>query len=126
LLLQRRIGLLEDLKAKRRFPHEFEKWHRDTEIAIENIFGDNSRHVEDFTSIHYDLPIASTATPDYKFDEYYRRSLDSAAAVLNSMIDEITEYWDDEVGAAPRSAISIIAGLYDGLEVEVIIVPKGL
>ncbi len=71
---------------------EFTKWRRDTEIAIERIFGAQSRNLSDFKDIHYSLAVFTTSTPDSDFVRAYRHGLDTAAAVLSSMIDEIEEY----------------------------------
>ena len=34
---------------------KFKKWRRNTEIAITNIFGKESRHIEDFKDVRYQL-----------------------------------------------------------------------
>ena len=65
-------------------------------MAIANTFGSNSSHVADFNNVSYSLMAFSTGTPDSEFEAAYRRGLDSAASVLESMIDEIKEYWEDE------------------------------
>ena len=75
---------------------EFKKWHRDTEVAIEKIFGEGTRHSEDFSDIRYSLMMFSTSTPDSAFDEAYRSGLRTAISVLESLVDEIKEYWDSE------------------------------
>ena len=43
--LQQQINEIEELKNKPNFSPEYKKWHRDTEVAIENIFGQGTRHV---------------------------------------------------------------------------------
>lgn len=70
----------------------FSKWHRDTKVAIERIFGPQSSHVSDFEDVRYSLGIFTTDTPDYVFAEARRDGLRHAATILDSMIDEITEY----------------------------------
>lgn len=70
----------------------FTKWHRDTEIAIERIFGAQSRNLSDFNDVRYSLGVFTTSTPDSEFARAYRRGLENAAAILSSMIDEIKEY----------------------------------
>ncbi len=54
--LQRQRDLIDDLKVKPRFSQDFKKWRRDTEIAIEKIFGLDTRQIEDFKNIGY-IPI---------------------------------------------------------------------
>jgi hypothetical protein len=111
-LVQKRIDSLnkseaiERLKALRergsalintpRGSQEFKKWHRDSEVAIERIFGEGTRHSKDFTEIRYSLGMFSNVTPDSAFENAYRRGVSSAVTVLNSLIDEVSEYWDNE------------------------------
>ena len=59
--LQKALDAIEDLKQRPEDSSEFQKWHRNTEIAIANTFGENSRHVRDFTSIDYASPIATSS-----------------------------------------------------------------
>ena len=75
---------------------EFKKWQRDTEVAIENIFGQESRHVADFTSIRYSLSVSTSSTPESAWKQAFLRGLENADAVILSLIDEITEYWEDD------------------------------
>jgi hypothetical protein len=43
-LLQNQLDLIDYVKQKERFSQEFNRWKRDTEIIIENVFGNTSRH----------------------------------------------------------------------------------
>lgn len=70
----------------------FTKWHRDTKVAVKRIFGAQSGHLSDFEDIRYSLSIYTTDTPDYVFAEARRDGLRHAASVLESMIDEISEF----------------------------------
>lgn len=97
------IGRLEGLKDRasqltglRRGSQEFKKWHRDTEVAIERIFGEGTRHSKDFTDISYSLSVFTSGTPDSAFDNAYRRGVETAISILESLIDEVKEYWEDE------------------------------
>lgn len=93
------------LQSYPRFSSEFKKWHRNTQVAIENTFGEAGRHVEDFTNISYTLSVYHSNTPDHRFQQRYVAGLESVASVLESMIEEIEEYWEDEdemkVSASP-------------------------
>jgi len=75
---------------------DFKKWHRDTEVAIERIFGKGTRHSQDFKDISYSLSIFSTGTPDSEFEAAYRRGVSTAITVIESFVDEIEEYWKEE------------------------------
>lgn len=90
--LEQQVEQIALLKKKERFSQEYKKWHRDTEVAIEKIFGRDGRHLEDFKKIQF-APIAfSTGTPDSFFDDCYFEGLDDAKSTLESMIDELREY----------------------------------
>lgn len=91
--LKERAGQLAGLP---RGSQDFKKWHRDTEVAIERIFGEGTRHSKDFTDISYSLMMFSSSTPDSAFDDAYRGGVRNAISVLESLIDEVKEYWEDE------------------------------
>lgn len=92
-ILKERAGQLAGLP---RGSQDFKKWHRDTEVAIERIFGEGTRHSKDFTDIRYSLMMFSSGTPDSAFDDAYRGGVRNAISVLESLIDEVKEYWEDE------------------------------
>ena len=77
-----KIPALKNLESD--FP-EFRKWRRNTRLAIENVFGVGSDHVKEFTDIS-----------DWEFQDYYVGALNRATALLESMREEIREYWEDE------------------------------
>jgi predicted nucleotide-binding protein len=121
--LQSALQPIPFLKKQRHGGPIFKKWRRDTEIAIAHMFGDRSRHVKDFTSITYTMAFCWNTTPDSEFQKAYVNGLESAAAVLESMFDEVTEYWNeagDEVSNPPDARPSkpikvfIIHGRDDG------------
>lgn len=87
-LLEDKLSQIDKLKSLERFSPKlerfspkYEKWYRDTSVAIERIFGENTRHIKDFTGIIYHLTAFSTNTPDYKFDHAFHSGLDSARSV---------------------------------------------
>ena len=96
--LQKALDAIPELKRLPRSDSapEFKKWQRNTQIAITNTFGDKSRHIEDFTNIFYSPIVITLSTSESEWREAYERGLDSAASVLESMIDEIKEYWEEE------------------------------
>ena len=49
--LKRQIGLIDNLKSQPRFSQDFTKWKRDTEISIERIFVNDTRHINEFQNI---------------------------------------------------------------------------
>ena len=103
--LRKVLSEVPELKKMKNHSPAFNKWHRNAQVAITNTFESKSRHVEDFTKIKYSLTIFSSGTPDSEFQAAYVRGLESAAAVLQSMIEEIEEYWEDEDQTPAPSAI---------------------
>ena len=81
---------------------EFKKWHRNAEIAISYTFSRKPEYLEHFKGICYSLLVASSSTPESYFQEAYIEGLLSANAVLQSMIEEIEEYWEED---RPTSSI---------------------
>jgi hypothetical protein len=99
--LQRQLQLIDGLISKPKFSQDFQKWQRDTEIAIERIFGSETRHLKDFTQIHYSLLIASNLTSEQDYINAFRRGLESARSLLESLIQEVEDYWSDLTVAQP-------------------------
>ena len=100
VLIQSALDLIPTLGQLVDSP-EFTKWERDTRLAIENIFGQNSRNAEDFNNIdYYPNPVyLSDDSEEYDFHLYraaYIEGLEKAEAILQSMIGEIEEYWPDD------------------------------
>lgn len=95
--LKRQATIINDLKRKERYSPEFGKWLRDTEVAIERIFGSGTRHLGDFRDISYSLGVCTDRTPESDFQEAFVEGLDNANMVLQSFIEEIEEY-----GSSPQ------------------------
>jgi hypothetical protein len=91
-ILKDRAKLLVKLESGNQ---SFKKWHRDTEIAIEKIFGEGTRHYKDFNNISYSLSCFTSNTPDSAFEDAYKSGVQTAITTIESFIDEINEYWDD-------------------------------
>ena len=72
--LQKALEKIPVLKQLRDYPPEFKKWRRDTRVALEKTFGEDDSHVDDFRDVSF---------------FHYTRGLESAEAVLESMLDEV-------------------------------------
>jgi predicted nucleotide-binding protein len=94
--LERLINEIDQVKSKGRKAPDFKKWKRDTEIAIAYIFGEESRHLNDFNKIGYSLGTYMSSTPSSEFEKAFQRGLENARAILRSMVQEVEEYWDEE------------------------------
>ncbi len=94
--LQRQLNNIHILYLKPRSSNEFNKWKRDTEVAIENIFGAEKRHLKDFTDIDYISTTLVAYASDEELNQEFKQGLDRAKSTIESFIQEIQEYWDDE------------------------------
>lgn len=70
----------------------FTKWHRDVRVAITYIFGKQSAHLKEFLAIKF-RPSSSSV---FLYDAY-NRGLSRSKALLQSMADEVQNFWKDEV-----------------------------
>ena len=96
--LQRALDIIPELKELQNNSQAFKKWVRDTQVTLRNTFGDNSTQHKEFKRIGFSpTTISIMGTPNsIGIQKAYVRGLESAAAVLESMIEEIKEYWEDE------------------------------
>ena len=91
------------LKQGERFSPQFEKWQRDAEVAISFTFADRPEYVKDFKEIRYYPIFITDVTGVYEENRAYVQGLEVASSRLESMIDEIKEYWDDDEPLVPES-----------------------
>ena len=68
---------------------EFQKWRRNTQVTITQTFGEKSNHIAEFNNIYF-------SAPDPFYPNVYKNGLESAESLLESMIEEVEEYWEDE------------------------------
>ena len=90
-LLQRHMDSIQALHQSSVDSQEFTKWRRDTRVAIENIFGKNSSQSTEFGHIIF----RGHSPSNLVRRDAYTHGLERAEAILQSMIDEIEEYWPD-------------------------------
>ena len=97
---KRRIGrVLEQIPGLMELNYssrEFKKWLRDAQVAITNTFGGDSTNYKAFDRIRYTPVMAFAGTDRSVYTDAHRRGLTNATAILESMIEEIDEYWPDD------------------------------
>lgn len=81
---------------------KFDTWQRDVEIAIEHIFGKESRNNKDFTEINYEPEEETWTTHDQKNDAF-EEGMELAESTIQSMIDEIRQFWPEGESVADLS-----------------------
>lgn len=103
--LQRQLDEIPRLQGLSHDSPAITEWKRNVENAITFTFPESSRHIKDFQDVDYDPHIALVDDPldptsrhrnDHLLQQAHIRGLDSAAAILRSMITEVKEYWRDD------------------------------
>ena len=106
--LRKVLSSVPELKKLPSDSPEFKGWHRKAQVALRNTFGENSSQLNEFNKISFTPKrkrgTVSSLSPDFQVDftplpnptSAYMNGLDSAAALLKSIIEEVEEYWEDE------------------------------
>ena len=94
--LKKAIDAIPELKNRKRSSPEFEKWRRDTNIAIRNIFGESSSEVKEFPGKNDFEYVSFGEVSEKTRHKYYVEKLEKVALLLESMLDQVREYWKEE------------------------------
>ena len=100
--VQEEINNLEQLSHR---SPEFDKWNRNSRIVIANTFGEDSGHVTEFSNISFSPFMFAAGGSDSQFQQPYLRGLATARAILESMVDEVREYWKDYADSASSDVL---------------------
>ncbi len=105
--LQRVLDKVPELGDLSTDAPDFQKWRRSTKNAIASAFGEESEHLEEFTNISFRLPLLGANVVGRRFSaptrtttDYQRsfsKGLSWSATLLESLIEKIEDYWEDEV-----------------------------
>lgn len=109
--IKRQLSEIAKLGIYKTSSGEFKKWRRNTELALEYVFGKETRHLKDFSSIRWTPGAYNMTNPDPAFAKAYQRGLQASSAVLESMIEEVEEYWDDSSQQISRDTLATIENL---------------
>lgn len=90
-ILECQKSKIGDLKRSDLHHLDFKKWQWDTEVAIEKIFGGQSRRTQQFSQIPYSPSVISPSQSPNVLHLFYLKGLEEADAVLDSMIEEIKQ-----------------------------------
>jgi hypothetical protein len=93
--LQVCLDALRVLNAGKISDPSFKKWRRDTDVALEHLFGADTRHIRDFRGVSFRPSSYSMMNPEPAFARAFANGRGSAEALLQSMIDEVQEYWTE-------------------------------
>lgn len=103
--ISRALGQISEVQQLNTDTEEFKKWRRNTRIAISHTFGEESAHVEEFKRISF-VPYSLIVGNHNERSAYinaYQDGMVRAKALLESMLDEIEEYWPDDNSSQPDS-----------------------
>ena len=90
------MDAIADLKLIDGDSPKYERWRRDTTVAITNTFRDKPEYVAEFRNISNISSVFIARERSFEITVDYIKTLDSVAAMLESMIHEIQEYWEDD------------------------------
>lgn len=86
--LDKLIERAEAIKSQNQFGQDLMKWKRDSDVAIEKIFGENSKHMQQFENVSYSFAVVL----ETEKKEYLCEGIETATTYLKSMRDEVQEY----------------------------------
>lgn len=89
--------MIDSINPHELFSEQFKNWRKESEIVLDNIFGNDSRQLKDFVKIKYQPSISflTNSNHDQTHVAYYKKGLDEAKNILESFINEIEEYWKE-------------------------------
>ncbi len=99
--------MLDEIPTLMKVPYsspDFQRWRRNTEVAITTMFTREGRHIDDFKAAISPPRIYTGYGTREQEQKIYTDNLEAARPILQSMIDEIEEYWPDESQAQDTSA----------------------
>lgn len=79
---------------------KFHKWRRSTQVCISRIFGEGSEHYKELLSIKFFSESPNASQKQKK--QTFVAGLNQAGGILESMIEEIQNYWDEEQSSVAR------------------------
>jgi predicted nucleotide-binding protein len=116
-----RLSALRSLNANAASDPSFKKWRRDTEVAFEHLFGQDTRHIRDFKGLRFSPSSYSMMNPEPEFARAFVAGRATAEAIIQSVIDEVNEYWpevdpvNNELISPPLSnRVFIVHGHHEG------------
>ena len=102
--LEKSLNEIPTLEKMKEGSPEFTKWERNTAVAIGHTFGENSQPFKDFKNISFSPNVVFVDDiPEHEFQHAYVRGLKEAGSILESMIEEIQEYWEDDPSESPSA-----------------------
>ena len=95
--LKELIDQLQNVRNKDRFSKEFTDWNELAKSRIRSIFSKESDNLIEFKDIIYNPSVLSSRTPENVRNDAFQNGLEQAEAMLLAMVDEVDNWFDDEV-----------------------------
>ena len=86
--LQRQIDAIADLKTRKYDNPDFQPWRQQTLRIVKRIFGEQSDHQQQFSSI-FEVGVVRAGLPDSSYQVPYENGLAEAESTLKSFIEEL-------------------------------------
>ncbi len=100
--LRQAIAEIEGLDGETYDSPDHQQWERRTSVAIAHLFGKDSGHVSEFQHVRFFPGAIGSDTPESVYREAYDDGLVNAKKLLEAMIEEVEEFWDDKAKAKPE------------------------
>ena len=117
-LVQEQLDLLRSFRDASVGPG-FDRWHRDTRVVLERVFGKGSDQTEEFSGIRFTpMILTDEETRQRVLDsEAFSKGVSQCTALLESIISEIERFWDDngETGDASLGPLERVLVLCERL-----------
>lgn len=113
--LEEKITRIASLRSQSRFCPQYKKWHRETEVLLQRIFGSASYQVSDFTNIGFVYRGMHVVGDPVPFENRYREALEEAEAILTSIKEEILEFGlavDSPVSSNPILTLELLCSRF--------------
>jgi len=96
------VSRITQLEGQRRFSEGFQKWQHDVRALLKHVFPNDRAYIKEFHDIRFSPGIMFPGQSDTDFQDAYVSGLRSSRAMLESRIDEITQFWEEpETSAQP-------------------------
>lgn len=95
--LKKALDAISELRNLQSGSLEFMEWRKSTRVSISHTFRDKPSRIREFEKIYF-------STPSPFYPAAYKQGLNSASALLKSMIEEIEDFWEDERQAQTSSS----------------------
>jgi hypothetical protein len=111
-LIRVQVDLVPPLEYSKVNP-PFDKWHRDTRVVLEKVFGSESRQVREFEDIRFWSAVMSSddARDQQLKREAFDRGKSEAGSFMQSVIAEVEQFWDESTAtgsSAPDPLASVL------------------